>query len=87
MRAWRRDGRPAHHILDPWSGSPARVVWRTVSVAAPSRVEANTASTAAIVLGDRALPWLAERRLDARLVHRDGDLRTTGLWPLDVLVS
>jgi len=39
------------------------------------------------VLGERALPWLAQRRVDARLVHRDGDVRTTGLWPVDALVS
>jgi thiamine biosynthesis lipoprotein len=85
VRAWRRDGRPAHHILDPWSGRPARVVWRTVSVAAPTCVEANAASTAAIVLGERAPDWLAERRLDARLVARDGEVSTAGRWPVAAL--
>jgi FAD:protein FMN transferase len=82
VRAWQRDGRAMHHILDPWSGRPARVVWRTASVAAPSCVEANAASTAAIVLGERAAEWLAERDIDARLVHRDGSVTTTGAWPV-----
>src|SRR5262249_17355067 len=67
VRAWRQDGHDMHHILDPWTGRPARVVWRTVSVAAPTCVEANAASTAAIVLGERAEDWLTERDIDARL--------------------
>jgi FAD:protein FMN transferase len=87
VRRWRRDGHAMHHILDPWTGRPARVVWRTVSVAAPTCVEANAASTAAIVLGDRALDWLAQRDTDARLVHRDGQITTTGRWPAALAVS
>jgi FAD:protein FMN transferase len=86
VRAWRQDGHAMHHILDPWTGRPARVVWRTVSVAAPTCVEANAASTAAIVFGERAEEWLAEREVDARLVHRDGQVATTGRWPAAVAI-
>jgi len=86
VRHWRRDGHAMHHILDPWTGRPARVVWRTVSVAAPTCVEANAASTAAIVLGDRALEWLEARNTDARLVHRDGQIMTTGRWPAAIAI-
>src|SRR5262249_18919452 len=32
VRAWSAGGRPMHHIVDPRTGAPARVVWRTVSV-------------------------------------------------------
>jgi FAD:protein FMN transferase len=87
VRRWRRDGHAMHHILDPWTGRPARVVWRTVSVAAPTCVQANAASTAAIVLGDRALDWLHARDTDARLVHRDGQIATTGRWPAALALS
>ena len=87
VRTWRRDGRAMHHILDPWTGRPARVVWRTASVAAPTCAQANAASTAAIVLGERAEEWLAGRGADARLVHRDGQITTTGRWPAPVAVS
>ena len=42
------------HIVDPRDGRPAAGPWRTVSVAAATCVDANAASTAAIVLGEHA---------------------------------
>ena len=84
VRSWRRRGREVHHIVDPRTGDVPAAVWRTVTVAASTCVEANTASTAAVVLGDRASAWLAERELPARLVAYDGTVRTLGGWPDDV---
>lgn len=81
VRRWARGGRPVHHIVDPRTGLPAREVWRTVSVTAGSCVDANTASTAAIVLGEDAPAWLAARSLPARLVRPDGDITRVGGWP------
>jgi len=81
VRRWLRGGRPVHHIIDPRTGLPASEVWRTVSVAAGSCVDANTASTAAIVLGEDAPAWLAARSLPARLVRPDGDITRIGGWP------
>ena len=49
----------------------------------PSAIAANTASTAAIVLGPGAPAWLASRGVDARLVGTDGHVETTGAWPAD----
>ena len=72
MRRWRAGEADAHHIVDPRSGAPADEVWRTVSVAARTCVEANTASTAAIVRGEAAVAWLERGGLPARLVRRDG---------------
>jgi thiamine biosynthesis lipoprotein len=80
QRRWRRGGIEAHHIIDPYSGLPAPVFWRSVSVAASSCVEANTASTAAIVLGSDAPEWLTGAGLPARLVHRDGKVAGTCGW-------
>jgi thiamine biosynthesis lipoprotein len=71
------------HIVDPRSGLPVRGPWRTASVAAGSCVDANTATTAAIVCGPGAVGWLAERRLPARLVHIDGWVTTVAGWPAD----
>lgn len=82
-RRWRRGGQPWHHIIDPRAAAPARVVWRTVSVAAASCLDANIASTAAIILGREAPGWLAGRRLPARLVRLDGQVCTVGGWPVD----
>jgi len=80
-RRWRRGDRVVHHLVDPRTGDPAPAVWRTVSVAAASCVDANTASTAAIVLGAAAPAWLRERAMPARLVALDGRVETIAGWP------
>jgi FAD:protein FMN transferase len=84
VRAWAT-GR--HHIIDPRAGLPAEPYWRTASVAAATCVDANTASTAAVVLGPEALRWLGERGLPARLVAHDGAVTTTGGWPQDQIAA
>jgi FAD:protein FMN transferase len=81
VRRWRTTGGMVHHVVDPRTGAPAAEVWRTVSVAAESCVAANTASTAAVVLGEEAPGWLLVRGLPARLVRPDGRVVTTGAWP------
>jgi thiamine biosynthesis lipoprotein len=81
IRRWRRGERSVHHIVDPRTGAPADGPWRTASVYAPSALAANVASTAAIVLGERADDWLTERHLAARLVDVDGFVHTTPGWP------
>ena len=83
VRAWRSGGQPVHHIIDPATGGPARTCWRTVSVAAGTCVDANTASTAAIIRGAAAPGWLAGAGLPARLVRADGTTVTTAGWPAE----
>jgi thiamine biosynthesis lipoprotein ApbE len=83
-RRWRRGGDVLHHILDPRTGRPAAPVGRTVSVAAATCADANTAATAAIIRGRQALPWLAGLRLPARLVAQDGTIHTCNAWPEDL---
>ena len=80
-RTWRQAGQVRHHIVDPRTGLPANGPWQTASVAAATCADANAATTAAIVAGQRAMDWLAEARLPARLVSRDGDVRCVGGWP------
>jgi FAD:protein FMN transferase len=80
-RQWRREGRELHHILDPATCLPVAPVWRSVTVAADSCVEANTWSTAAVVQGHGAAGLLAGRRLAARLLGEDGTLVHVGDWP------
>lgn len=76
-----RRGPDWHHIVDPRTGVSAQTPWRTVSVTAATCVDANTASTASIVLGAQAPRWLAERGLAARLVDNLGSVSTVGGWP------
>ena len=83
VRRWRRGEEPLHHVVDPSSGRPARSCWRTVSVAAASCVDANTASTAAVILAEKGPEWLAERGLPARLVRVDGHVTAVAGWPAD----
>jgi FAD:protein FMN transferase len=80
-RRWTRAGRVLHHLIDPLTGQPAHEVWRTASVAAGSCVDANIASTAAMLLGEKAPGWLEERSLPARLVTRKGLVVTVAGWP------
>jgi len=81
VRRWSRGDDELHHIVDPATGRPAIVVWRTVSVAAATCVDANVASTAAIVRGERSPEWLGELGLPARLVRPDGSVVLVGGWP------
>lgn len=83
VRSWQRGGRMLHHIVDPATGDSAPEVWRTVSVVAADCVDANTASTAAIVLGAHAVEWLRDTGLPARLVRADGSVFCLGAWPRD----
>lgn len=82
-RRWQRGGRELHHIIDPRTGLPGAGPWRTATAAARSCLDANIASTAAIVLGDDAVGWLTERGIPARLVGTDGRVRLVGRWPGD----
>ena len=84
-RHWSLGGTPVHHVVDPRTGLPTSSCWRTVTVAAGSCVDANTASTASLVLGEGAPDWLAARHLPARLVRVDGTVVTVAGWPDDTL--
>jgi thiamine biosynthesis lipoprotein len=72
-----------HHLVDPATGLPVTACWRTVTVAADSCVDANSASTASMVLGEGAPGWLEDHNLPARLVRADGTVLTVAGWPGD----
>lgn len=80
-RRWSRGGNVLHHILDPRTGMPAPPIWRTVSVAAASCADANTAATAAVIRGWQAPAWLTSLRLPSRLVETNGTVHTLAGWP------
>jgi len=81
VRRWMAGDQPRHHIVDPRTGVSAEVVWRTATVAAASCVDANIASTAAIVRGRRAPTWLRGLGLPTRLVGAGGEIVRLGGWP------
>lgn len=81
VRRWVAGGELRHHVIDPRTGAPARTPWRTVAVAAASCVDANAATTAALVRGADAPRWLQSLGLPARLVATDGAVLHVGDWP------
>jgi thiamine biosynthesis lipoprotein len=83
VRRWSRGAEELHHVVDPATGRSAEVVWRTVSVAAASCLDANIAATAAIVRGERSPAWLESLGLPARLVRTDGSVVRAGGWPAE----
>ncbi|GLZ41316.1 FAD:protein FMN transferase [Actinokineospora sp. NBRC 105648] len=87
LRTWRRADQVLHHILDPATGLPAPRTWRAVSVAARTCAQANTAATAAVVLGPRAPGWLDAHGLSARLVAASGAVIHIGDWPSELQVA
>jgi len=83
-RSWQRGTSRLHHILDPATRRPATPIWRTVTAVAENCVDANAATTAAIVRGRFAEPWLAGCKMAARLVDQNGRVHTLGGWPAEV---
>ncbi len=81
VRHWARGERQLHHLVNPATGLPAEACWRTVTVTAQTCVDANTASTAAVILGPPAPAWLSGQGLPARLVGIDGTVTTVSGWP------
>jgi thiamine biosynthesis lipoprotein len=82
VRQWMRGDVVLHRIIDPATSLPADGPWRTVTVVAATCVDANIASTAAIVLGDGAADWLGAAGLPARLVDHTGGIDRLPGWPV-----
>ncbi len=82
-RTWRTEAGVAHHIIDPATGAVAEPVWAQVTCCAATALEANAASTAALVLGGTAPAWLHAHGLAALLLplHDSPALRVGG-WPV-----
>ena len=84
LRTWTAaDGTTRHHVVDPRTGVTAAATWAQVTVVAASALEANAASTAAVVLGPEAPAWLGTTGLPARL-DTGTDVVTTPGWPAPV---
>jgi len=81
VRRWTRGAAVLHHIIDPQTSLPTTGPFRTVTVAAATCLDANIASTAAIVRGETATDWLMSWGLPARLVENDGTIHYIGRWP------
>ena len=82
LRAWTTaDGERHHHIVDPRTGRTAPAYWGQVTCVGATALEANAASTAAVVLGPDAVTWLVGLGVPARLERLDGSAVHTPGWP------
>jgi thiamine biosynthesis lipoprotein len=79
-RRWLHRGRPAHHLIDPRTGAPAKTDLLSVTVAGSRLPDVEIEAKTALILGREAgLARLAERpELTALLVTEDGSLLTSG---------
>jgi thiamine biosynthesis lipoprotein len=80
-RRWRLGRHMVNHIVDPSTGLCPAPTWRTVTVTAGSCVDANAASTAAMVKGATAVQWLDSLGLPSRLVTVGGRILRVAGWP------
>jgi thiamine biosynthesis lipoprotein len=87
LRRWQGSEGEVHHLVDPRTNQPVSGPLRTVTAAGASCLAANIASTAALVLGGQATPWLEMRGVSARLVHEGGLVTTTCSWPFDRVLT
>lgn len=78
VRLWRRDdGTFAHHLLDPSTGEPAWTGLTGATALAPTALEAETLSKAALLSGPRAARRVL-RLHGGLLVRDDGEVEPVG---------
>ncbi len=81
VRQWQMGGTTHHHIIDPATGRSVDPYWTLVSATGASCVDANAATTAALVWGADAVDRLAPLGQSVRLVRADGRVVLVNGWP------
>lgn len=87
-RAWLVGGRPAHHIIDPFTGHPAQTPVLSATVIAPTTVMAGVLSKVLVIRGAQAFP-LVERFAGCRaiLVYEDEEAQVHYSPSLEVMYA
>ncbi len=84
-RRWQTPQGPAHHLIDPRTGTSARTRWWAVSALGASATAANVAATTGMLLDSAAPAWFEQRGLDGLFTSWTGSgrasVRTVGRWP------
>ena len=77
-RRWNQDGRAMHHLIDPFTGSPAVTDGLTATVLAGEAAQAEAWATAILVAGSAAgLDALLDHDLDGLFITQDGRILVT----------
>lgn len=83
-RQWQQDGRLMHHLIDPREGQPSRSDLHTVTVLAPTAVEAEVAAKVALIRGRlEGQAYLAGQGWSGLLVGRDGTSHPVGRFTIE----
>ncbi len=83
-RHWRRSNQLQHHLIDPRRRRPAQSDLHTVTVLAPTAVEAEVAAKVALILGSHSgAAYLEAQGLTGLLFHRNGHQQQVGALPID----
>jgi len=81
-RRWQRDSRWLHHLIDPRTSEPALTDTLSVSVTAPSAVEADVFAKVALLLGsEKGKRFIDAHGAHALFVGSTGSCQATGEWP------
>jgi len=87
-RRWQSGGQMMHHLIDPRTGEPSRSDLHTVTVVAPTAVEAELTAKIALILGSReGQAYLETRGLSGLLVGHDGRQHVVGKLVLEQFVE
>ena len=79
FRRWTRNGRERHHLIDPFTGEPARTDLISVTVTGETAVEAEVRAKSLFLLGSGAARAEADRLGAASvLVREDGTVLHAG---------
>jgi thiamine biosynthesis lipoprotein len=86
-KSFLKDGERYHHILIPSTGMPAREC-QSVTILAPSAMDADALATTVFVLGPKKGFALIEKMpgVHAVIVDRRGSVRLSPNWPAGVLL-
>jgi thiamine biosynthesis lipoprotein ApbE len=76
LRAWKANGRQAHHLIDPRTGAPSQGKLLYATVAAPTILEADLAAKLLIIGGERMTGRL-DGRFQAIFTDRRGRTRSS----------
>ncbi|HET7272783.1 MAG TPA: FAD:protein FMN transferase [Rubrobacter sp.] len=84
LRAWKTNGRQAHHLIDPRTGAPSEGELLYATVAAPTILEADLAAKLLVIGGEQMAEHLDES-FQAVLTDRHGHTRSSlGGQPMEV---
>ena len=75
LRAWKANGRQAHHLIDPRTGAPSQGELTYATVAAPTILEADLAAKL-LIIGDERMTGRLDERFWAVFTDRQGRTRS-----------